>query len=134
MDRSEPSAGAPLDGPAPGAARALVPVSVMIERVGCEVSALHGRCAALEARLGAVLPAEARLDPELREALQSLDHLTQATAGLAAFLDRLSAPAAAGAVDPRPLTSGLALRAMASRLGEGAEPPSPQAGGSVELF
>ena len=134
MGQSEGRSEAPPGDPAPDAAEALVPVPVLIGRVGREVSALHGRCAALEARLGAALPAETRLNPDLREALQSLDHLTQATAGLAAFLDGLGAAATAGAVDPRALTGRIALRAVASRLAEGVDAPPTQARGAVELF
>ena len=119
---------------APGTPAGPVALPVLVGRVGREVCALHRRCAALEHRLGAALPEEARSDPSLREALQSLDHLTQATAGLATFLDRLSLVGRTDLVDPRPMTAGLALRAMAERLGAGVDAEPSQLGGAVELF
>lgn len=112
----------------------VVALPALVGRAGREISALHRRCAALEHRLGAALPEEARSDPSLREALQSLDHLTQATEGLATFLDRLSLVDGTDVVDPRPMTAGLALRAMAERLGTGGETSPPRESGSVDLF
>lgn len=121
-------------GAAPASADA-VPVPVILDRVRGELEELHGLGLALEDRLGAALPLQARREGELREALQWLDRLNQSTAALSAFLARLAEAAARSeAVDPRPLAASVTLRDMAERLGEGACLPPTHAAGDVEFF
>lgn len=112
------------------------PLPPILDRVRDELDALHGLGRALEDRLGAALPPEARGDLGLREALQELDRLNQSTAALGGFLARLAEAVRRGeAIDPAALAAGVTLRAMAGRLGGRAcAPPPTQASGDAEFF
>lgn len=125
---------------APAGAPPAEPLPRILERVRAEIDGLHGLGRALEDRLGAALPPEARRDADLREALQELDRLNQSTAALSGFLARLAEAAGrGGAVDPGPLAAEITLRAMAERLGGHPCAPSPSpsptpASGDAEFF